>query len=42
MVNIIIELEQIFKVKFDIFEIADLQNIKIIKKTLEKKAVNFD
>ena len=42
MVNLIIELEQVFKVKFDIFEIADLQNIKIIKKTLEKKAVNFD
>ena len=42
MVNLIIELEQIFKVKFDIFEIADLQNIKIIKKTLEKKTINFD
>ena len=42
MVNLIIELEQIFKVKFDIFELPDLQNIKIIKKTLEKKAVNFD
>ena len=42
MVNLIIELEQIFKVKFDIFEIADLQNIKIIKKTLERKGINFD
>ena len=42
MVNLIIELEQIFKVKFDIFEIANLQNIKIIKKTLEKKGINFD
>ena len=31
MVNLIIELEQIFKVKFDIFKIADFQNIKIIK-----------
>ena len=42
MVYLITELEQKFKVKFDIFEIADLQNIKIIKKTHEKKAVNFD
>ena len=42
MVYLITELEQKFNVKFDIFEIADLQNIKIIKKTLEKKAVNFD
>ena len=42
MINLIIELKQIFKVKFDIFEIADLQNIKIIKKTLERKGINFD
>ena len=42
MVYVITELEQIFKVKFDIFEIADLQNIKIIIKTLEKKSVNFN
>ena len=42
MVHLITELEQIFKVEFNIFEIAKLQNIKIIKKTLEKKSVNFN
>ena len=41
MIKLITELEQIFKVKFDILEIGELQNIKIIKKTLEKKGINF-
>jgi len=41
MIKLITQLEQIFKVKFDILEIGELQNIKIIKKTLEKKGINF-
>ena len=41
MIKLITQLEQIFKVKFDILEIGELQNIKVIKKTLEKKGINF-
>ena len=42
MINIIIELEQKFNVKFDILEIANLQSIKIIKQALIKKGIKFD
>ena len=42
VINIVIELEQIFKVQFDIMEIADFQNIGIIKSILEEKGVLFN
>ena len=41
MIKLITQLEQTFKVQFDILEIADLQNIKIIKKTLGEKGIKF-
>ena len=41
MIKLITQLEQTFKVKFDILEIGELQNIKIIKEILEKKGINF-
>ena len=42
MINIIIELEKNFNVKFNALEIANLQSLKIIKETLRKKGVRFD
>jgi acyl carrier protein len=42
VINIVIELEQIFKVQFDIMEIADFQNIGIIKSILEEKGIHFN
>ena len=41
MIKLITQLEQTFKVQFDILEIADLQNIEIIKKTLGEKGIKF-
>jgi acyl carrier protein len=42
VINLVGELEQTFKVQFDILEIADFQNIGIIKSILEEKGVFFD
>ena len=42
VINIVGELEQIFKVQFDILEIVDFQNIGIIKSILEEKGVLFN
>ena len=42
IINIVFELEQIFKVQFDILEIADFHNIEIIMSILEEKGIIFD
>ena len=41
MINLISEIEQEFSIKFDIFEIPELQNIQIIIEFLEKKGIKF-
>lgn len=41
MINLISEIEQEFSIKFDIFEIPELQNIQIIIKFLKKKGIKF-
>ena len=41
MVNLITELETVFKVQFDILEIAEFHSVEIIKLTLEEKGVCF-
>ena len=42
MIKLSLELEKIFKIKFEIFEITEFQNVKIIKKNLKRKSINFD
>lgn len=41
VVNLVSELEQTFKVEFDILEIADFRNVGIIKGILAEKGVIF-
>jgi acyl carrier protein len=41
MVSLVVELEQVFGVQFDILEIADFRNIAIIKTVLMEKGVEF-
>jgi acyl carrier protein len=41
VVNLVSELEQTFKVEFDILEIADFRNVGIIKSILAEKGVIF-
>lgn len=42
LVNLVAELEVVFRVQFDILEIADFQNLGIIKSILIEKGVPFD
>lgn len=42
MVQLVVELEQVFNVKFNILEIADFYSVGIIKTVLAEKGVNFD
>lgn len=42
MVNLVVELEQVFGVQFDLLEIEDFKNIGIIKSILAEKGVPFE
>jgi len=42
MVHLVMELEQVFNVQFDILEIADFHSVEIIKTVLTEKGVIFD
>ncbi|GEM_PF-489534 len=42
MVNLVVELEQVFGVQFDLLEIADFKNIGIIKSILAEKGIQFE
>lgn len=42
MVQLVVELEQVFNVKFNILEIADFYSVGIIKTVLAEKGVDFD
>jgi acyl carrier protein len=42
MVNLVLELERAFGVKFDILEIADLRSVSLIKAVLSEKGVEFE
>jgi acyl carrier protein len=42
MVNLVVELEQVFGVQFDLLEIADFKNIGIIKSILAEKGIPFE
>lgn len=42
MVNLIMEIEIAFNVKFDVLEIADLNSIKKIINNLKSKNINFN
>ncbi len=41
MVNLVTELEALFEVEFDIFEIAEFHNVEIIKLVLIEKGIEF-
>ncbi len=41
MVNLIMELETLFNISFDILEIAEFKSVHIIKLFLENKGVTF-
>ena len=41
VVNLVVELETIFDVQFDILEIADFYNVSIIKSILIGKGIEF-
>jgi acyl carrier protein len=42
MVHLVVELEKVFNVQFDIMEIADFHSVEIIKTVLIEKGVVFD
>ena len=42
MVNLITELEQIFKVNFEILEIAEMHNMSIIESILTEKNIDLN
>ena len=41
MVNLVMELETIFDISFDLLEIAEFKSVRIIKLFLEEKGVSF-
>lgn len=41
MVHLILELEQQFRIKFDISEMSELTSVKNIIKTISKKGIRF-
>ena len=41
MVNLVMELETIFDISFDLLEIAEFKSVRIIKLFLEDKGVSF-
>ena len=41
MVNLVLELEQVFGVQFNILEIANLRSVALIKAVLSEKGVPF-
>lgn len=42
MVNMVLELESAFSVRFDILEVADFRSVALIKTILSEKGVRFD
>lgn len=42
MVNLVVELEQVFGVQFDLLDIADFKSIGIIKSILAEKGIQFE
>lgn len=42
MINLVTELEQVFKIRFDVLEVQDLKNIRLIKTILTEKGIIFE
>jgi len=42
MINLILALEQMFEIKFDIIEIAEIDTVVLIKDALSSKGVDFN
>jgi acyl carrier protein len=42
VVNLVLELEQVFGVRFDILEIASLRSVALIKAVLSEKGIPFE
>lgn len=41
VINLVVELEMVFEVQFDILDIADFRNVSIIKSILMEKGIVF-